>query len=72
MGEESGGVPNAEWPFFWLSGCNSQLTEKHEPQGTDDGVKRKIVKKITLKFLESNLRFNFANQSCPVELAYLR
>ena len=46
MGEESGGVPHAEWPFFWLSGCNSQLTEKHEPQGTDDGAKRKIVKQI--------------------------
>ena len=29
MGEWSG-VPNAEWPFFWLSGCNSRLREKHE------------------------------------------
>ena len=71
MGEESGGVPNAEWPFFWLSGCNSQLTEKHEPQGTDDGAERKIVKQFTLEFLESNLIFDFANQSRPVELVYL-
>ena len=46
MGEQSG-VPDAEWPFFWLSGCNSQLTEKHEPEVTTDGAK---AKQYTVKF----------------------